>query len=206
MLNGESELASLYSKKEFLSARQKKASRKRASVERLRSKSAFDLRSYRDALEKRREQNRTKELSLERFAQEIKTLEERMKEDYNLDLFEVEFKIEGVDARRQRPPTILGARYCQGNAARKSATKQSTTRASIVPAPPRAQSEKEIEELRVKLNDFGSVNRSARTLETLKTRYTTLFNRYNDLVAARKSIQKIVERVSADCRKMFDGR
>ena len=98
VLNGESELASLYSKKEFLSARQKKASRQRASVERLRSKSAFDLRSYRDALEKRREQNRTKELSLERFAQEIKTLEERMKEDYNLDLSEVEFKIEGVDA------------------------------------------------------------------------------------------------------------
>ena len=42
------------------------------------------------------------------------------------------------------------------------------------------------------------------TLETLKTRYTTLFNQYNDLVAARKSIQKIVERVNADCRKMFD--
>lgn len=213
VLNGESELASLYSKKEFLSARQKKASRKRASVERLRSKSAFDLRSYRDALEKRREQNRTKELSLERFAQEIKTLEERMKEDYNLDLSEVEFKIEGVDAP-EAPTSADDIKALRAIADAKRGAEDGGSRATvdssrelIVPNDPAGakRRKKEIEELRVKLNDFGSVNLEAlETLETLKTRYTTLFNQYNDLVAARKSIQKIVERVNADCRKMFD--
>ena len=59
--------------------------------------------------------------------------------------------------------------------------------------------------MRKQLRDLGPVNLEAiETLETLKTRYATLFNQYNDLVAARKSIQKIIERVNGDCRRLFE--
>ncbi|MBR5760099.1 MAG: chromosome segregation protein SMC [Thermoguttaceae bacterium] len=204
-LNGESTIAELYWKKETLLERRRQAANDRARVERLRSKASYDLRQNREALEKRREQNRTKELSLERFAQEIKSLEERMKEDYNLDLSEVEFKIEGIDA--PAPSTSPDSEAGRGKENADAAQTIDDSRELIVPNDPAGAKKrrKEIEELRVKLRDLGSVNLEAiETLETLKARYTTLFNQYNDLVAARKSIQKIVDRVNADCRKLFE--
>ncbi|MCF0235017.1 MAG: AAA family ATPase [Thermoguttaceae bacterium] len=64
---------------------------------------------------------------------------------------------------------------------------------------------KEIEELREKLQALGPVNLEAiETLEQLKSRYGALFTQYNDLIAARKSIQRIIERVNGDCRRLFE--
>ncbi len=207
-LNGESAIAELYWKKELLAERRNRAATERSRLERLRSKTAFDLRSNREALEKRREQNRTKEISSTRFTQEIKSLEERMKEDYNLDLSATEFKIEGIDdldRRSKSPSTTDDSMRDEKN--QNKASDFDDSRELVVPNDPAGakKRKKEIEELRVKLQELGSVNLEAiETLETLKTRYTTLFNQYNDLVAARKSIQKIVERVNAECRKMFE--
>ena len=58
---------------------------------------------------KRREQIRSKELSCERYAQEIISIEERMKEDYGLELASLEYVLEGeqtvVDERALVAPT-----------------------------------------------------------------------------------------------------
>lgn len=227
-LNSESALAILYSRKETLSTAQATTAQEKRRLARLLSKASFELRSNREELEKRREHNRAKELSLERFAQEIKTLEERMKEDYGLDLDEVEFKIEGLDVPENAPSAEPNA-GANVKALREAASKRAKTdknadknadndpddaaedfddpKELIVPNSPAGakKRKKEIEELREKLQSLGSVNLEAiETLETLKARYTTLFNQYKDLTSARQSIQKIVERVNADCRKLFE--
>ncbi len=215
ILRGESALATLYYNKERAAARRKVAADDRAGMERLRSKATYELRANREALEKRREQNRTKELSLERFAQEIKGLEERMKEDYGLTLAEIEFKVEGVDVpvsgkSPANPETLRAIAASKGKGAEGDAAADlvlDDSRELLVPndAAGVKRRKKEIEELRGKLQDLGPVNLEAiETLETLKTRYTTLFNQYNDLVAARKSILKIVDRVNADCKRLFE--
>lgn len=215
ILRGESALATLYYNKERVAARRRVASNDRAGMERLRSKATYELRANREALEKRREQNRTKELSLERFAQEIKGLEERMKEDYGLTLAEIEFKVEGVDVTVSgkspaNPETLRAIAASKGKGAEGDAATDLTlddSRELLVPndAAGVKRRKKEIEELRGKLQELGPVNLEAiETLETLKTRYTTLFNQYNDLVAARKSILKIVDRVNADCKRLFE--
>ncbi len=181
-LASESTIASLYALKERLSARAQTSGGRRAELETGRARAAKELRQNRDALEKRREQIRSKELSCERYAQEIISIEERMKEDYGLELASLEYVLEGEQ-------TVVDERALVAPTTEKSAKAR----------------RREIEELRAKLRDLGSVNLEAiEALETLKTRYATLFNQYNDLIAARKSIQKILERVNADCKRLFE--
>ncbi len=210
ILNAESVLAELYVQKETSTERQKTLSETHAKLERRRAKASFELRSNRDALEKRREKNRTKELSLAKFAEEIKSLEERMHEDYGLNLSEIEFVVEGDDgydlkksASSSSLRAIIEAKHNGDN----SEETFNDDKILVVPndAASARRRKKEIEELRGKIQELGSVNLEAiETLETLKTRYTTLFNQYNDLVSARKSIQKIIERVNVDCRRLFE--
>lgn len=251
ILNGESALALLYSAKEELSAAQKIAVGERVRLERLRSKASFDVKSNRDALEKRREAIRTKEIAAERLAQEIKTLEERLKEDYGIDLSETEFRVEGdekergagkisanpasspinaqnndvenrvssengadeektgADVRKLERIVKKGGPNGDGeNAETNSEVRNPNDEREIVVPKDAAgarRRKKEIEELRTKLQELGPVNLEAiETLENLKTRYATLFNQYNDLIAARKSIQRIIERVNGDCRRLFE--
>ena len=55
------------------------------------------------------------------------------------------------------------------------------------------------------MQQLGPVNLEAiESLETLRSRYTTLYNQYTDLLAARKGIQKIIERVNSDCKRLFE--
>ncbi|MBQ7109723.1 MAG: hypothetical protein IJO06_00730, partial [Thermoguttaceae bacterium] len=207
ILNGTATLAGLYSAKETLVAAQKTASAERRRLEKIRDEATAVLQTNRDALEKRREEIRSKEIAAERLAQEIKTLEERIREDYGLDLADAKFRVEEENERRSSK--IAGKN--SANAADASDDAQNNgvddEREIVVPrdASGARRRQKEIEELRKKLRDLGPVNLEAiETLETLKTRYATLFNQYNDLVSARKSIQKIIERVNGDCRRLFE--
>ncbi len=191
VLASESSIATLYALKERLAIRSKTSNGERASLEEQRAKAARELKTHRDALEKRRERIRSKELSCERYAQEILSLQERMKEDYGLELESLEYQLEG-ESDAENAASLVNA---------------DDERALIVPTTEKSAQtrRKEIEELRAKLRELGSVNLEAiETLETLKTRYATLFNQYNDLIAARKSIQKILERVNADCKRLFE--
>lgn len=212
-LNSESALAILYYQKESLSRRQQALSAAKLQTERQLGKAAYDARANRAELEQRREHNRTKELSLERYAQEIKTIEERMKEDYGVALAELDFKIEGINdapVPGAQPDARALRAIAKQNAKKEDAEDEEEFEDShelVVPNDPQSakKRKKEIEELKRKLQELGSVNLEAlETLETLKTRYTTLYNQYKDLTSARKSIQKIVERVNADCRKLFE--
>ncbi len=64
--------------------------------------------------------------------------------------------------------------------------------------------QKEIEDLKSKLQRIGSVNLEAlETLESLQTRYTTQFNQYNDLLTAHRDILKLIERINVNSQKLF---
>ena len=207
ILNGTATLAGLYSAKETLSIAQKTANSERRRLATLRDEAALVVKTNRDALEKRREEIRSKEIAAERLAQEIKTLEERIREDYGLDLADAKFRVEEENERRSSKNAGKNSANVADVAADAQNNGVDDDREIVVPrdASGARRRQKEIEELRKKLRDLGPVNLEAiETLETLKTRYATLFNQYNDLVSARKSIQKIIERVNGDCRRLFE--
>jgi chromosome segregation protein len=68
----------------------------------------------------------------------------------------------------------------------------------------REESQEEIEELRQKINNLGNVNLEALAeLEELESRHTILSDQYQDLSTAKASLEKIIERINADSRRLF---
>ncbi|HTM56018.1 MAG TPA: chromosome segregation protein SMC [Pirellulales bacterium] len=68
----------------------------------------------------------------------------------------------------------------------------------------RANVEREISDLRAKLNSIGGVNLDALAeLEELETRYATLSAQHADLTAAKNSLEAIIGKINADSRRLF---
>jgi chromosome segregation protein len=64
--------------------------------------------------------------------------------------------------------------------------------------------QQEIEELRQKINNLGNVNLEAlEELEQLETRYKLLSDQRGDLTSARQSLEKIIEKINIDSRRLF---
>jgi len=68
----------------------------------------------------------------------------------------------------------------------------------------RSEVEREIADLRGKLNSIGGVNLDALDeLEQLEGRFATLSAQYQDLVSAKASLEQIISRINADSRRLF---
>lgn len=68
----------------------------------------------------------------------------------------------------------------------------------------REEVQKEIDELRQKINSLGNVNLEAlEELNQLESRYTTLSTQHRDLTDAKNSLERIIERINADSRRLF---
>ena len=68
----------------------------------------------------------------------------------------------------------------------------------------RDEVQQEIEELRQKIANLGNVNLEALDeLEQLESRHKTLFDQYNDLTSAKSSLEKIIDKINADSRRLF---
>jgi chromosome segregation protein len=64
--------------------------------------------------------------------------------------------------------------------------------------------EEEITELRRKLSKLGAVNHEAiEELEAVQTRHGILQTQFDDLTAAKKTLQDIIDKINADSRRMF---
>lgn len=64
--------------------------------------------------------------------------------------------------------------------------------------------DEEIADLRRKLNNLGAVNLEALAeLEQLEERFGHLSGQYKDLVTAKESLEKIIQRINADSRRLF---
>ncbi|MBI2480341.1 MAG: chromosome segregation protein SMC, partial [Planctomycetia bacterium] len=69
----------------------------------------------------------------------------------------------------------------------------------------REEVEAEIGDLRRKLNNIGAVNMEAlNELDDLETRFTSLSGQYNDLVSAKESLERIITKIDADSRRLFE--
>ena len=102
------------------------------------------------------------------FRHERNTLVERLREDYGIEL-----------AQLEREPTeeeLHQREAVQG----------------------------EIDELRRKINGLGNVNLEAlEELQQLEDRYGTLSDQYKDLTTAKAALEKIIEKINADSRRLF---
>lgn len=71
-------------------------------------------------------------------------------------------------------------------------------------APARDRIDQEISQLRKKIGDIGAVNLDAlQELEELEARYLSMDSQYQDLVKAKETLEKIIDRIDADSRKLF---
>lgn len=68
----------------------------------------------------------------------------------------------------------------------------------------REEVQQEIEDLRRKIHHLGNVNLEAlEELQQLETRYEGLQGQYQDLAKAKASLERIIERINADSRRLF---
>jgi chromosome segregation protein len=68
----------------------------------------------------------------------------------------------------------------------------------------REEVQREIEELRQKINNLGNVNLEAlEELDQLEGRFKTLSEQYQDLAAAKASLEKIIDKINTDSRRLF---
>ncbi len=168
ILKTESEMAGLFLRKESMVTTSVECQQNRETIALQRSRARKQLQRDQKQLEKVRGSIHDLQLEVERIRQEQKTTIERIREDYGIDLTELE------------PEKIL-AEEADGDF------------------------REEIETLRRKLQDLGSVNLEAiETLEELETRFQTLSNQHQDLIQARTGIRKIIDRLNQESQRLFE--
>ena len=68
----------------------------------------------------------------------------------------------------------------------------------------REEVEREIEDLRRKINQIGAVNMEALgELDDLESRFNALSTQYEDLSQAKESLERIIHKINADSRRLF---
>lgn len=68
----------------------------------------------------------------------------------------------------------------------------------------RTQVDEEIADLRRKINSLGAVNMEAlNELDELEGRFTSLSTQYQDLDQAKESLERIIQKINADSRRLF---
>ena len=122
-----------------------------------------------------------------RLRHERQTLCERMQDDYGIDL-------EGAASNGQPAASLAGV----------DAPAHSPAPSSQSPALNREAVEREIAELRDQINNIGAINLEALDeLEQLEARFEKLSGQYRDLVDAKASLERIIQRINVDSRQLF---
>ncbi|MDP1562478.1 MAG: hypothetical protein Q8M16_13955 [Pirellulaceae bacterium] len=125
---------------------------------------------------------------------------ERLRDDYGLE----------IDAVLEYVPQYLAASDSAGDQ-----TQVATSESAMASVPglddadrfvsaDRDQVDQEIAQLRRKINSIGAVNMDALAeLEDLEQRYELLNTQYQDLIAAKDGLHKIIQRINVDSRRIF---
>jgi chromosome segregation protein len=201
LLQASAALALRYLDKEAAERRVAELTRERAAQRSERARLANLAQQVRTEWRAQQEQVHVSELQVNDVRHRLGALAERLREDYQLELADLyrEFvaKLEAipeavpVDAAlpADAPPAPLAA--------------DAEAVAAVLALDPAAAND-EITELRKKLNRLGSVNLdSLQELSELETRAGTLQTQYDDLAAAKKSLEEIIARINADSRRLF---
>lgn len=111
-----------------------------------------------------------KELSFTDLRHERSTLERRLRDDYAIEISEVEIDLETVELPGDR-----------------------------------AAVDEEIADLRRKISNIGSVNMQAlQELDEFQTRFEQLDGQLKDLTEAKESLEKIINKINVDSRRLFE--
>ncbi len=180
ILRIESALASLYLKKEDTAKQARSAYGLRHDLVGKRADMQTDLKRLQLELQKLQTKSHAKQIDLERRVQERKTLVDRMREDYDIDLT--------IPDPSAETDIDEGAEHGIPETSDETVDYRA-----------------EIDVLRNKIQRLGSVNLEAiETLEELESRYDSLSTQYNDIIESKKAIEKIIERNNADSRRLFE--
>lgn len=182
ILRIESGLAGLYVRKEKLIRESHLVHSERESLANERKEFQSHLRSSQEELSEIRTKKHSKQLEFERLQQEQKTLSSRMMEDYNVDLERMDLEETKIESGPVPEESNENAEH-------------------LSPEDYRA----EIDLLRQKIKKIGNVNLEAiEALEELESRFTTHSNQYNDLISAKSTVEKIIEKTNSDCQSLFE--
>ncbi|MEX0642919.1 MAG: chromosome segregation protein SMC [Pirellulales bacterium] len=189
VLLGRQALAELFLQKERRSAELALIATENDVLRRQRTLLLDQINSQRKQLAALQSQQHKLEVATSRLHHERQTLRERMQEDYGIDLAEAEEAGANDEARMT-------------NDERDSSF---VIRHSSFPAPiDRDAVEREIAELRDQINNMGAVNLEALDeLESLEERFGKLSEQYRDLVEAKASLERIIQRINTDSRQLF---
>jgi chromosome segregation protein len=148
------------------------------------------------------EQAHARELEVNDLKHRRDTLLERIREDYQLDLAEL-YRLQIADCRLQ-----IENHDRSGEEANSPATETAT--GNLQSAIRNLQwldvtaANEEIVELRRKLSRLGSVNLdSLQELAELEARSGSLKTQYDDLTAAKRSLEEIIAKINQDSRRLF---
>ena len=168
ILRAEAEIAELYLHKEAFNARTVELVGQRETLQSDRTALATEAQRNRQKVRKLEEKVHAKELAANEVRHERTTLADRFREDYGIELGELEHAPSDEEQHR------------------------------------REEVQQEIDELRQKINGLGNVNLEAlEELEQLETRHSTLAGQYRDLADAKGSLERILEKINTDSRRLF---
>ena len=194
ILRIESSLALLYHRKEKIAFDAKAFEQSRNEIATERTSLNTTLKQSQNGLDATRAELHKRQLELGRVRQDMRTCADRMREEYDVDIAEWQPQ-EASDGRLQ----ASGEHFAHQPRSPKSEVRSLHS----VDLPHDYQTE--IDELRTNIQKLGSVNLEAiETLETLETRFTTLSNQYQDLINAKRSIEKIIDRINIDSQQLFE--
>jgi chromosome segregation protein len=174
MLNASAALATWYMRKEEAERLLSRWGGEREQLRQARQQRAEQAQASRNTWLQQQEQAHAHELKVNDIRHQVETLCARLAEDYQLD---------------------LAALYKERDAA--GAPAEPETESGTPPAD-------EIAELRRKLSRLGNVNMEAlQELTELEARASTLHIQFDDLTAAQKSLQEIINKINGDSRRLF---
>jgi chromosome segregation protein len=167
ILRAESEVALLYLYKEGFASETLRKMEERERLQELHRTLSSDAQKVRGRIRKMEERMHAQELAASAARQERDALVARLREDYGIELADLEREPEGEPHERD-------------------------------------EVQREIDELRGKINNLGNVNLEALDeLESLESRYKLLSAQFEDLSNAKASLEKIIDKINTDSRRLF---
>jgi chromosome segregation protein len=192
ILRASAALAHWYLEKEAAESHLTELARDRDQRRRERQSLAERTQAARERWQAQQEQAHERELVVNDVRNRRDTLVDRLREDYQVELAEL-YRLQIAECRVQN----------EAGAAEAPAQNLQSAICNLQSLDVNAANE-EIAELRRKLNRLGSVNLdSLQELADLEQRATTLQGQFDDLTAAKRSLEEIIAKINQDSRKLF---
>ncbi|MBY0523572.1 MAG: chromosome segregation protein SMC [Gemmataceae bacterium] len=201
MLQASAALAEWYLQKETAERLVTQLSTERETHRQERHSLAERLQSSQSAWRQLQEDAHGRELQVSELQHRRTTLADRLREDYQLELSEL---YQQALAKSADSAPVVEPKEDEAPEEEAEAAVSEAPAVGPFAAVDATEANQEIDELRRKLNRLGSVNLDAlQELAELENRSTTLQTQNDDLTAAQRSLQEIINKINQDSRKLF---